>query len=168
MGGNGYPTGPAQCGSADDPTCKVWITSMSQTGPLVVFGFWIFVFLAVVSFQLYRAGYARKHPSTGASVHGKRSITAPKSGQNVIQVEADEPVLRFKGYRTVLAGEFCWWLLILTSLHWIALFVLILVDFYWKCQLTSIDNTCFYGTYFVFGSYDRNGEVSHPFPDSYN
>jgi hypothetical protein len=156
---------------------------MSQRGPLAVFSFWILVFVAIVSFQLYRARYARKHrsPSIVRGGHGSRtrSQKTPRSAvgaakndkniaaatQSVIEVEAaaaepEGPMLRFTGYRRVLAGELCWWLLILTSLHWIGIYVLVLVDAYWACQMTGIDNTCFYGTYFIFGSYDRNGTVS--------
>jgi len=157
---------------------------MSQRAPLAVFSFWILVFIVTVSFQFYRAGYARKHShpsivkgghdasrtrgqetrqSAGAAAtqqNGVKNIAAG-AAQSVIEVaEPEVPMLRFTGYRTVLAGEFCWWLLIVTSLHWIGLFVLVLVDEYWDCQMTSIDNTCFYGTYFIFGSYDRNGTVS--------
>jgi len=146
---------------------------------MVVFSFWILVFVAIGSFQLYRAWYTRKHPSpsvvrgghdsrawsqntrSAAASAAKTDKNNAAAAQSVIEVElAEQPMLRFTGYRTVLAGELCWWLLMLTSLHWICLFVLVLVDAYWACQMTGIDNTCFYGTYFIFGSYDRNGTVS--------
>lgn len=174
-----YPTGPPTCGSLEDPTCKVLITDMSQGGPLAVFSFWILVFVTVTSFQSFRALHLRKHPSSPVTRGGKsgnqknfqsdgdaRAIAAAKkdigAAESVIDVqELDEPIVRFTGYRTVIFGEICCWLLILTSILWIIIYLLVLLDAYESCQLTSMDNLCFFGTYFIFGSYELNGRVSN-------
>ena len=164
-----------------------------------MFSFWILVFVVVLSFQLYRAWYARMHPfppliRRGVNSGSSRStqdkyLRSPTANAKVLaaaqpneeistssstiagastelkieveEAESDlEPILRFTGYHRVVAGEICWWLLILTSLQWICIYVVVLVDTYYSCQLTGIDNLCFFGTYFIFGSYDRNGTVS--------
>lgn len=172
-----YPTGPPTCGGPLDPSCRVLVPDMSRGGPLAVFSFWILVFIACSIFQLYKACYLRKQPVwsvvKGGNTDNQKIFdkndnhqnnvhsTDKSSVQMVIDVEiTEEPLLQFTGYRTVFFGEVCWCLCILMSLQWIAIYLMVLLDTYDKCQVTGIDNLCFYGTYFIFGSYNRNGTVS--------
>ncbi len=68
-----------------------------------------------------------------------------------------EYCLKFRGYRSHWLGSACYALCCAVSLQFLALYITILVDFYMGCQVRSIDNLCFYGNHFLFGSYDANG-----------
>ena len=48
----------------------------------------------------------------------------------------------------------------LFSLSCTALFILVLWDYYSDCQVSGIDGLCFYGDYFIFGTFDFNSRVS--------
>ena len=48
----------------------------------------------------------------------------------------------------------------LFSLSCTALFILVLWDYYNNCQVSGIDGLCFYGDYFIFGTFQFNSEVS--------
>eukprot|EP00854_Cymbomonas_tetramitiformis_P005244 gene5244-6377_t len=45
-----------------------------------------------------------------------------------------------------------------TSALWVAIYLVVLLDRYMGCQFESVDNSCFYGNYFVFGSFDTSSE----------
>jgi len=47
----------------------------------------------------------------------------------------------------------------LFSLSCTALFILVLWDYYSDCQVSGIDGLCFYGDYFIFGTFDFNSKV---------
>lgn len=40
-----------------------------------------------------------------------------------------------------------------------ALFILVLYDYYRNCQVSGIDGLCFYGDYYIFGTFDFNSKV---------
>jgi hypothetical protein len=75
-----------------------------------------------------------------------------------VELEGDRDLL-ITGYTWTYFGEFCYFLCCLVSLHWIALYVLILVDTYNKCEVGGIDNLCFFGNNVIFGTYELNGKV---------
>lgn len=75
-----------------------------------------------------------------------------------MQLERDRELL-ITGYTWTYVGEFCYFLCCLVSLHWIALYVLVLVDTYNKCEIGGIDNLCFFGNNVIFGTYKFNGKV---------
>ncbi|XP_073391136.1 uncharacterized protein [Physcomitrium patens] len=147
--------------------------------PLAVFSFWFLVVVAVAIFHIYRAWHVRKHPcspvtlsetsssksarsqNTYQDCSGGNGVAESAAAESVIEVEESEggSNVQFDGYRKVIGGEICWCLLILGPLQWICLYIVVLLDAYYSCQLTGINNLCFYGTYFIFGSYDRNGSV---------
>lgn len=85
-----------------------------------------------------------KHTSTAEELH----------------LELDEArVLLITGYTWTYFGQFCYSLCCLISLHWVALYVLILIDTYNKCEIGGIDNLCFFGNNVIFGTYELNGKV---------
>lgn len=149
--------------------------------PLAVFSFWFLVVVAVAIFHIYRAWHVRKHPcspvtlsetsssksarsqNTYQDCSGGNGVAESAAAESVIEVEESEggSNVQFDGYRKVIGGEICWCLLILGPLQWICLYIVVLLDAYYSCQLTGINNLCFYGTYFIFGSYDRNGSVRY-------
>ncbi|XP_024527352.1 probable cation-transporting ATPase 13A4 [Selaginella moellendorffii] len=157
-----YPTGPTSC--VDDPSCSVLITSVTQTGPLIVYAFWAFVISCCSAFQLWKFLKLRRNQVQPLVLqrNGKGenfSSSDRKPGEDhVVNVE-EEKELRITGYTWSYFGEFCYFLCCLTSLHWILLHSLLLFDAYNKCQVGGVDNLCFYGNYSVFGSYDFNGKI---------
>ena len=40
-----------------------------------------------------------------------------------------------------------------------AIFILVLYDYYRNCQVSGIDGLCFYGDYYIFGTFDFNSKV---------
>lgn len=47
----------------------------------------------------------------------------------------------------------------LVSASCTALFILVLYDYYRNCQVSGIDGLCFYGDYYIFGTFDFNSKV---------
>lgn len=56
-------------------------------------------------------------------------------------------------------GQFGYFLMLLVSILWPCIYIVVLYDYYYLCQLKGIDNLCFYGEYPIFGNYDTNSEV---------
>lgn len=75
-----------------------------------------------------------------------------------VELEGDRELL-ITGYTWTYFGEFCYFLCCLISFQWIALYILILVDTYNKCEVGGIDNLCFFGNNVIFGTYEFNGKV---------
>ena len=96
-----------------------------------------------------------------ASVSASSKVNTPRwrvseTDEHRVEVGGDYS-LRFRGYRAHWLGTLCYAACCGVSLQFLALYVTILVDYYAGCQVRSIDNLCFYGTHFLFGSYDANG-----------
>ncbi|XP_024542840.1 uncharacterized protein LOC9635602 [Selaginella moellendorffii] len=146
-----YPTGPTSC--VDDPSCSVLITSVTQTGPLIVYALWAFVTSCGSAFQLWKFLKLRRNQVQPLVLQrngkGENFISSDrKPGEDhVVNVE-EEKELRITGYTWSYFGEFCYCLCCLTSLHWILLHSLLLLDAYNKCQVGGVD-----------GSYDFNGKI---------
>ena len=75
-----------------------------------------------------------------------------------MEINAEE-LLQFRPLRTSWFGRACYWLCCAVSAQFLALYVIFLVDFYNRCQVGSIDNLCFSGDHFMFGSYMTNGQT---------
>lgn len=170
-----YPTGPVPC--RDDPSCDVRITSMLQPGPISIFALWGLVIVSCSTFQVLKLLASRRKPVKPIIYHGTKPLSTEEvqrpPNTNSVTREAGlsecdirlnvegQAELRFTGYKTTVFGEWCYLLCCLVSLHWMAIFVLILVDTYNGCQVGGIDNLCFFGNNFIFGTYELNGKVSN-------
>ncbi|KAH7415779.1 hypothetical protein KP509_14G060200 [Ceratopteris richardii] len=162
-----YPDGPVTC--TEDPSCYVLIKSLKNWAPILVFAFWVYSFLIIVTFLIYRKVYTlQKSPKSviykeGLIVNGSRDFDGSKNSPYTNEdIRFDMDNLRdlyAVGYTHTAFGEFCYVLCCLISLHWIALFILIFFDTYNQCEVGSIDNLCFYGNHVIFGSYDFNAMV---------
>ena len=75
-----------------------------------------------------------------------------------MEINAEE-MLQFRPLRTSWFGRLCYSLCCAVSAQFLALYVIFLVDFYNRCQVGSIDNLCFSGDHFLFGSYMTNGQT---------
>ncbi|BBN18845.1 hypothetical protein MPTK1_8g05990 [Marchantia polymorpha subsp. ruderalis] len=168
-----YPTGPVPC--RDDPSCDVRITSMLQPGPISIFALWGLVIVSCSTFQVLKLLASRRKPVKPIIYHGTKPLSTEEvqrpPNTNSVTREAGlsecdirlnvegQAELRFTGYKTTVFGEWCYLLCCLVSLHWMAIFVLILVDTYNGCQVGGIDNLCFFGNNFIFGTYELNGKI---------
>ncbi|EFJ32188.1 hypothetical protein SELMODRAFT_439526 [Selaginella moellendorffii] len=162
-----YPSGPKSCVS--DPSCDVLITKVTHPAVVTVFCYWGFVLLVCCSFQILKLWLIRKNPVKPVFLREE----APKSsrpatgsegasrfqGQEFLLEPEEAKELLVTGYTWSYFGEFCYCVCCLTSLHWLALYVVILFDTYNKCDIGGIDNLCFFGNYFIFGTYELNAKV---------
>ena len=148
---------------------QVRIGSMHNAFYIVNLTFFLGSLALCAAFAAWRAAHRRKAPVTylcdddhsapsASSKHNTPRWRQSETDEHRVEVAADE-LLKFLPYRTSPVGMLCYALCCAVSLQFVALYIVILVDYYAACQLRSIDNLCFYGTYFLFGSYDVNGTV---------
>jgi cation-transporting ATPase 13A3/4/5 len=75
-------------------------------------------------------------------------------------LEADEkPVaesLIYVPYRKTLFGTVCYYWMHIMTAHWVMLFIIIMFDVYFGCQVRSVDSLCAFGSYPIFGSFETN------------
>lgn len=169
-----YPSGPTLC--SEDSSCHVLILSLTNWGPVLVFAFWGYVLVTLVAFQFYRRVQTLKrslepvvyNDGPGLSeLHAGPALSKFKTSSNELKTNKDTCLdmddnrdLQITGYVHTAFGEFCYILCCLVSLHWLALFILILFDTYNQCEVGGIDNLCFYGNHVIFGAYNFNAVVS--------
>lgn len=67
--------------------------------------------------------------------------------------------MRALGYRTSTVGAASAKAVVLGCVLWIFVIFAVLFDFYNGCQLTGVDNLCFFGDYVLFGGWTTNSEV---------
>eukprot|EP00884_Botryococcus_braunii_P008422 jgi/Botrbrau1/17581/Bobra.0166s0023.1 len=182
-----FPTGPESCSS--DPNCTPRITSVTSPGVLVIFSWWGLVLLSCASYLIVKAIRLRRRPAPRYMIarrsmatpsdysegHSTQQSPDPKAmGKGVkdppdvesmglnetrLEIEFELGHLQLTPYRESVFGRFCYSLCILTSIQWVALYIVVLLDFYNKCQVGGIDNLCFFGDHFIFGNYLYNGQV---------
>lgn len=139
---------------------------------MVNFAIWGVTIVACLSWYLWRSSKLRRAPvqflhdddeSTAREQSSARSGT-PRWRQSetqeatAVEINSDE-LLQFRPLRTSWFGRACYWLCCAVSAQFLALYVIFLVDFYNRCQVGSIDNLCFSGDHFLFGSYMTNGQT---------
>lgn len=168
-----YPSGPTLC--SEDSSCHVLIHNLTNWGPALVFAFWGYALVTCIIFQLYRRVQQLKHLvepvilKDGTSVNESsfdqfqpycdKSRNGQQAKKETRLYMDDDKELQITGYLHTGFGEFCYILCCLVSLHWIALFVLVLFDTYNRCEVAGIDNLCFYGNHVIFGAYDFNAMI---------
>ena len=67
--------------------------------------------------------------------------------------------MRAVGYRTSPMGSAAAKAMGLGCVLWLLVVLGVLIDYYDGCQLTGIDNLCFFGDYFLFGGWIINSEL---------
>jgi magnesium-transporting ATPase (P-type) len=77
---------------------------------------------------------------------------------DAIKFELNDDLLMI-GYETNTLGQACLYSIAGISLLWFAIVITIIYGYYDGCEVTGIDNFCFYGEYKVFGSYKENSEA---------
>ncbi|MCO5592424.1 hypothetical protein L7F22_046427 [Adiantum nelumboides] len=124
-----------------------------------------------MTFQVYRRFQTLKKPLKPVLYNEGPSFDCslhPNSTEVMDEVKAkkemyldvdNERELQITGYLHTAFGEFCYMLCCVVSLHWVALFILILFDTYNQCEVGGIDNLCFYGNFVIFGSYNFNAVI---------
>ena len=89
-------------------------------------------------------------------MRGRLPSESPESLSEVVETPGE---LKFAGYVSSRYGSLCIFVVMLVNISWMVLFLVIIIGYYNKCEFTSIDNACFYGDYFIFGSYNANSRV---------
>ena len=59
--------------------------------------------------------------------------------------EDEIPRMKMLGYQDTALGWITLVLVMTTSVCWILLYLVLCFDYYWQCELKSIDSACFYG-----------------------
>ena len=176
-----YPDGPDLCqGISNCPK----VDSPTTGGLIFLYLFWAFTAVIVGIFFLYRHVKRNTPNSAPRSASRTRSSSAPMRAtemssmrQSKLQNEntIGNPLMRLSDvemelnavsaddiiqmpYHTDPFGTLCYYLLCFISVGWIVIYFLIIFDFYYDCQLRSIDSLCYYGSYPLLGDYDTNAE----------
>uniref|UniRef100_A0A0G4I7T0 Uncharacterized protein n=1 Tax=Chromera velia CCMP2878 TaxID=1169474 RepID=A0A0G4I7T0_9ALVE len=129
-----YPTGPNPV--CAPPECHPRIHDWSaQPGLLVLYSFWAFFGLFSLAWFVGR---------WLALVYSRKTRGDPKAegGRQMSIV----------GYKDHWVGTSVYFLWVLFSLHWVALYLVIVIDHRWDCQFGGWDNLCFEGQHFITGN----------------
>eukprot|EP00656_Telonema_subtile_P026034 TRINITY_DN28032_c0_g1_i1.p1 TRINITY_DN28032_c0_g1~~TRINITY_DN28032_c0_g1_i1.p1 ORF type:complete len:141 (-),score=46.29 TRINITY_DN28032_c0_g1_i1:34-456(-) len=78
----------------------------------------------------------------------------------LLDVQAPREQMYMIGYRNTVLGGCILLLVVLTSISWVLLYLVVVIDYYWDCELKDMDSFCFFGSYPVFGSHARNASVA--------
>jgi magnesium-transporting ATPase (P-type) len=167
----GYPQGPEETGAG-------LITSMTDTLPLTLYAVLGVICCFWTIFAFYRTMHGGGMITQGSSEQeslGQISYSAAnrmgikrapynrmgikRATYGTIAFEESTDGLVMLGYRDSLLGTLFLCSLWSVSAIWGLAFLMMMVDQYWDCEYTGIDNTCFYGRYPIFGSYDVNETV---------
>ncbi|KAL3158258.1 hypothetical protein ABBQ38_010509 [Trebouxia sp. C0009 RCD-2024] len=169
----GYPTGPEECAP---PECEPRITSLRDAAPIAVFAFWgvVVAYLTLYFLAKLLRSQRRHIPPTRLELslyRPSKSQQDDKPREQVIPavnslkqdtrvaVNLNGRYLLVTGYRRSIFGLIGYSLCCLVSASCTALFVLVLYDYYRNCQVSGIDGLCFYGDYYIFGSFDFNSKI---------
>ena len=96
-------------------------------------------------------GGSNGEPCDSASVRVQVMDSAADDGPH-----AASSGVRCVPYRDSALGRLCFRLVCATSALWMALYLAVLLDFYWGCQWRGVDALCFFGSYPLSGSYEAN------------
>ena len=184
----GYPTGPETCANATG--CTPLITDAAGPVPMASYVLWGCIVLSGLVVAVGNTCGPRRtvdsaagRPARKLSLQaeeddalmkatggggggggggGEASDEAPllaSAASGATEVELADGT-RFVGYRKTLRGTVCGVLAALGTAYQVALFIVILTDFYWACEFTGLDNCCLQGAHPIFGDYNVNSKVS--------
>lgn len=89
----------------------------------------------------------------------RSSSKGSMSADAKIDLSTDEQFIIIQGYKDNLLGTFCYSVVLVFNLFLLAIYSVLLADYYRNCQFKSYDNMCFYGDDFIFGTYYQNGRI---------
>mmetsp|Transcript_59508 Transcript_59508/g.170801 ORF Transcript_59508/g.170801 Transcript_59508/m.170801 type:complete len:1448 (+) Transcript_59508:107-4450(+) len=161
------PTGP-----------NAMISTFLEWPCLLVYGYFLFAFAIWGAWAIYRqsahrrlfaspraengSGPARSSSGRGlaAPLLGKKPEKPPRAPLLVQKVtEAQGRTITFSGYTESVLGSVASLLVPTTSFALVALFVVLLSDYYGNCEWSWPDQLCYVGTFPIFGSFDTNSYV---------
>jgi hypothetical protein len=177
-----YPEGPDNCeGISNCPK----IEDPKNGGLIFLYTVWIFSAVIITIFFLYR--YTKKNSKNSSPRIISRSNSTNERGTELsfntkkiaetlttspltsplttaplpIEIEpkgaSTDDLLQIP-YHTDLFGTVCYYLVNTISISWVLLFLVLIIDYYYDCELEGIDSLCYYGSYPIFGDYDTNAE----------
>ena len=159
-----FPTGPAQhCpldpeaketyfGTFEDPECPV----VHSAGSGLFVAVYCITACAVI-FTLLHAIHRRHRFRREARALGVGDAEAG-SREGALRVAFGED-MQAQGFHSSRLGTVALVALGCFYAQWLGLYLVVLVDYYWECELTGLNNMCFYGSYPIFGNYNRNSTV---------
>ena len=178
-----YPEGPDECeGISDCPR----IENTSNGGLVFLYSVWALTAFVITLFLFYRhtkrntPNSAPRSTSRGSAssrltelsalknaskastcVDHSESLVSPlhrlsDSDVDPLATDADD-ILQIP-YQADVFGTACYCMVNVISVSWLLLFLILIIDFYFDCELEGIDSLCYYGSYPVFGNYDTNAE----------
>ena len=160
-----FPTGPAQhCptdskakesyfGTFEDPECPV--VHSADSGLFVA----VYCITAgAIIFTLLHAIHRRHRFRREARSLGGGGDAEAGRRDGALRVAFGED-MQAQGFQSSRLGSVALVALGCFYAQWLGLYLVVLLDYYWECELTGLNNMCFYGSYPVFGSYNRNSTV---------
>ena len=176
-------TVPQPCASEERPGCNVLVTAPTDWLPVLLYSVAGGLLGAFIVAWLQKA-YASWRSPGRVSIQGsparrrssafQESLMVTGGGQvsdsttngnhseqeiAVDEVSLDDGAMRVVGYHRSWMGAAAMLSVQLLSLGLLAVYVLVLCDYYWGCQFTGPDAACFVGDNRFFGSYKVNSEI---------
>lgn len=149
-----YPVGPKL---VEEP----WITYYGFDEPKVAWLYYYWIATAVycctyIAFSRFIAAGRRRwyRVVDDAAVE----VSKFKGGEHAVQLGENAKRIVQPLYFGPF-GRFGYGLLLMVSLLFPLLFILLLTDYYWMCEIKGIDALCFFGSYPVFGGYTPSSKV---------
>ena len=159
-----FPTGPAQhCptdskakesyfGTFEDPECPV----VHSAGSGLFVAVYCITACAIIFTLLHAIHRRHRFRREARSLGGADAEAGRRDGALMIAFGED---MQAQGFQSSRLGSVALVALGCFYAQWLGLYLVVLVDYYWECELTGLNNMCFYGSYPVFGSYNRNSTV---------
>ena len=180
-----YPNGPQECEYISGKCPK--ISSPSDSNIIFLYVCWAITIPLFASYYAYRQWYRKDKKITTSStpmpasppkatpavvatedlyanllsnglVSSSSSDVSSSSSSPVDYPNETNSTFITIPYRSNWFGSICQLWMSILSFGWIAIFIILLVDSYFDCQLKSIDSLCYYGSYPILGTYDSNSE----------
>ena len=159
-----FPTGPAQhCptdtkakesyfGTFEDPECPV----VHSGGSGLFVAVYCITACAIVFTLLHAIHRRHRFRREARSLGGGDAEAGRRDGALRVAFGED---MQAQGFQSSRLGSVALVALGCFYAQWLGLYLVVLVDYYWECELTGLNNMCFYGSYPVFGNYSRNSTV---------
>lgn len=159
-----FPTGPAQHCSADPEAKPSFLGSFEDPECPVIHSADSGLFVAVycitacaIIFTLLHAIHRRHRFRRESHSLGDADAEAGRLGGALRAAFGED--MQAQGFQSSKLGSVALVALGCFYVQWLGLYLVVLFDYYWDCELTGLNNMCFYGSYPIFGSFNRNSVV---------
>jgi len=157
------PEGPPTCGGKDDPDCVPAVQTFTEWLPCLFYVVWCLAFLLSVVWGIMRVMMARSKANRPSPA---RMSSSTAKGIESIELDVEVGLnseatseVKVQGYKNHLMGTITFGSLWAVSISILVAWLVLFIDYFHKCEWGGIDNLCFFGDYYIFGSYTVNSEV---------